>query len=1029
MRLLLACTSLTPILLLTAGPVFADTEISTARTTPIATSDDGDDIRITSQGSIKPSSGTAVTIDSDHDVNNQGTIQVSDANGARAIVAEAGRSGTITNSGSIIMDEDYTPKDADEDGDLDGQFATGRDRIGILTEGAFTGSVANSGTITVEGNDSAGISLQGPLAGSLNQSGRISVTGDDSVGIRTGAVSGDVTVRGSVAVRGDGAVGVTVTGPVGGALLIQGEISASGYRSTARPADVSDLDADDLLQGGPALAISDDVAGGILFDVRPANNDPDEDDEDGDGIDDDKEGNAAVTSFGEAPAVQIGSTSDTVTIGAVAGDAADGNGVVINGTIRGRGVYDSVAGNGLRIGGLGGVTEIAGGVLINGSVTAASFDDDATAIRIGDRTTVPTLTNNGEIAAEGGDAASSAVHAIVIDEDGSLESLVNTRTISAAAANEGAAGAIIDRSGMLGSIQNSGTIRAVSEDDGVGKAIAIDLSANDSGATVRQFARDKAAAPAIVGEVRFGSGNDIFDIAGGTVDGRLDFGGGADRLTVSEGAAFRGALAGTTGAEIVVSGGTFVATNATGVDMRSLDVTDGGTLGVTIDGRSGNFTQFRVTDTASFEAGTQLEIDLVSVSESEGRYQIVDAATLTGSENLTSDGVVSAYMFKSSVSGDDDEGAVWVDIERKTAAELNLTQSQASAYDEIFKVLDNDEAVASGFLSATTAEIFDETIQQMLPDHAGGVFATVSQGSRSTARFLTDPVAPYSDQGGWGFWLQQTVWDLSKDRGQTDSYDITGLGTTAGIEIETGSIGNFGISLGYLNSNDSDDDAANEVDSDQYEFAAYWRARWGGLRAFARGSYAKVEFDSQRRFETKVEGDDQPTARFAVADWSGDLYSLAGGLAYELEIGRFALRPTVSVDYYNLSEEGYTETEGGDAFNLIVEERDSDELALNTTLAAALNFGDTDRDGVWFRAEVEGGYRQIIGGEIGETTARFKDGDAFTLSPDTRTDGWLAGLRLVSGSGNLLFAGEVSAEEQLQDEVSLGVRLSLRIGF
>ncbi len=49
--------------------------------------------------------------------------------------------------------------------------------------------------------------------------------------------------------------GVTVTGPVGGELLIQGEISASGYRSTTRPADVSDLDADDLLQGGPALAI------------------------------------------------------------------------------------------------------------------------------------------------------------------------------------------------------------------------------------------------------------------------------------------------------------------------------------------------------------------------------------------------------------------------------------------------------------------------------------------------------------------------------------------------------------------------------------------------------------------------------------------------------------------------------------------------------------------------------------------------------------------------------------------------------
>lgn len=1024
MRKFLACTSLTPILLIAAGPVHAETVIDTARTTPIATSDDNDDIRITDKGSIKLTGGSAVRMDSDHDVNNQGTIQVTGGNRTRGIVAETNATGTITNSGSIIMDENYTPTDSDEDGDLDGRFATGQDRIGIYTEGSFNGSIVNSGTITIEGNDSAGIYLGNAIDGSLNHSGRITVTGDDSVGIRA-AATGDVTVRGSVGVRGEGAVGVEIYDEIDGALLIQNTITATGYRSTTRPSDVSKLDADDLLQGGPAVAIYDDVAGGVIFDVRPVNADPDEDDEDGDGIDDDEEGNAAVTSFGEAPAVQIGS-EDYTRIGVVAGDAADGHGVVINGSIRGGGIYDGVAGNGLLV---TGSTDIVGGILVNGTVSADSFDDNATAIRIEQYAYVPRITNNGEISASGGDAADSAVYAIVVGEFGELDSISNSGTIGAIAANDGSAGAIVDRSGGLDSVENSGTIQAISENGGVGKAIAIDLSENNGGATVRQFARDNAAAPAIIGEVRFGSGDDRFDIDGGQVSGRLDFGGGADRLTVSEEATFRGALAGAAGAAINVNGGTLIATNTAGVDISSLNVTDEGTLGVTIDGRSGNFTQFRVADTANFDQGTQLEIDLVSVSESEGRYQIVDAGTLTGSENLASDGVVSAYMFKSSVSGDDTDGAVWVDIKRKTATELNLTRSQASAYEAIFKVIDNDQMVASGFLGATTAEVFDETIQQMLPDHAGGVFATVSQGSRSTARFLTDPVAPYSDQGGWGFWLQQTVWGVSKDRGQTDSYDITGLGTTAGIEVEAGGIGNFGISLGYLNSNDSDDDAANEVDSDQYEFAAYWRARWGGLRAFARGSYAKVEFDSQRRFEIKAEGDDQPTPRFAVADWSGDLYSLAGGLAYEMDIGRVSLRPSVSVDYYNLKEDGYTETEGGDAFNLIVEDRDSDELALNTTLAAALNFGDTDPDGIWFRAEVEGGYRQIIGGDLGNTTARFKDGDAFTLSPDTRTDGWLAGFRLVSGSRNLLVAGEVSAEEQLRDHVSIGVRLSLRVGF
>ena len=43
------------------------------------------------------------------------------------------------------------------------------------------------------------------------------------------------------------------------------ELTASGYRYTTAPADPSKLDADDLLQGGPALSIEGDVTGGIIL--------------------------------------------------------------------------------------------------------------------------------------------------------------------------------------------------------------------------------------------------------------------------------------------------------------------------------------------------------------------------------------------------------------------------------------------------------------------------------------------------------------------------------------------------------------------------------------------------------------------------------------------------------------------------------------------------------------------------------------------------------------------------------------------
>jgi Autotransporter beta-domain len=95
--------------------------------------------------------------------------------------------------------------------------------------------------------------------------------------------------------------------------------------------------------------------------------------------------------------------------------------------------------------------------------------------------------------------------------------------------------------------------------------------------------------------------------------------------------------------------------------------------------------------------------------------------------------------------------------------------------------------------------------------------------------------------------------------------------------------------------------------------------------------------------------------RTASGDWNGHLLAAAAGLSWEFRFGRFSLRPAAGVDYYSLSEEGYAETGGGDAFNLIVDERDSDELAGTATLAAGLNFGRREEGSSWLRAELEGG--------------------------------------------------------------------------
>ena len=346
MRFLLASTGIGTLAALLATPASAETTITTAVTNPVLTGTAGDDIRITSTGSVKPTGGAAVTINSNDSVKNEGAIAIKGANGATGILANTNLAGDITNSGTITIDEDFTATDADTDGDLDGPFAQGTDRFGIhvLGGGTFTGNIVNGGTITIEGNQSAGIAVDSALTGSLTSTGKISVLGDNSVGIRAGAVSGNVVVGSGSAtgVQGKDAVGVLLGGDIGGALVIQGTVTTTGYRSTAAPADTSKLDADDLLQGGSAVVVGGNVAGGILLDSKPADNSTTDTDEDDDGIPDANETTAAVTSFGAAPALAIGSATQDIAIGAVASSGA-GHGIVIKGSVSGLGIYSGVA--------------------------------------------------------------------------------------------------------------------------------------------------------------------------------------------------------------------------------------------------------------------------------------------------------------------------------------------------------------------------------------------------------------------------------------------------------------------------------------------------------------------------------------------------------------------------------------------------------------------------------------------------------------------------------------------------------------
>ncbi|MGE5564302.1 MAG: autotransporter domain-containing protein [Bacillota bacterium] len=1023
MRLLLASTAFTAVSFLMSSPAAAETVISTATTAPVSTGTAGD-IRISSTGSIKPAGGAAVTINSNNSVANQGAIAIKGANGSTGILANANLAGNISNSGTITLDEDFTPVDSDKDGDLDGPFAKGSNRFGIhvLSGGTFTGNIVNSGTITIEGNQSAGIALDSTLQGSLTSNGKISVLGDGSAGIRAIGVSGNVTIGSgsAVSVQGKDSVGVLLGGDIGGALVVQGSLTSTGYRSVTPPADTSKLDADDLLQGGSALVVGGSVGGGILLDSPPPDKDPSQADEDHDGIADAKETTASVATFGSAPAIAIGSASQDISIGAVASSSL-GHGLVIKGSVSGSGVYDGISATGVSIGGTGHVVNVAGGMSVFGSISASASKANSTALRIGSGASVPQVVVAGTVAASSSGGTGSKAAAILIDQGATVQAISNSGTISAVASGtNGSATAILDRSGTVGIVQNSSRIEA-SRDGVAGSGVAIDLAANGGGAIVRQLAAASGRpAPVISGSIRFGSGNDLLDIQSGSVLGSVDFGGGADAMSLSGGSLFRGSLANSAGASISVgTGSTLDATNLGAIGLSSLTVASGGALGVTI-GDAGH-TSYNVSGTATFADGSKIVVTLAQVGTAAGSYKIVDAGTLVGADKLASSIVTLPFLFNSKLSADSATGEVTLSIERKDSGALGLNRSESAILDPALDAADFDAAFSSMFLNVADTATLKDTLQQLMPDHAGGAFEAATKGSRLASEIFADP-RPLA-----GLWFQQVAWGSSKSIGDTSSYKIGGWGVSAGYDVPLAKALSVGVTASYLWGDDKH--LSSELISNHYDGGLYVRAGDGPLRGWARATLGTIGFENSRNFTSLVEG--SSLTRTAKGSWHGTLYSGAGGISYEVHTGNLAIRPNVSVEYYKLDEKAYGETGGGDSLDLEVAGRSSRETAANAMLALGYElFGrQSDVDGGrWARIEIEGGRRAILSSSLGDTIAAFKDGTPFTLSAEQRTSGWRGGLRVAGGGPGLSVVAELNAEQQ-QGRVSPGGRAGLTLGF
>lgn len=461
-RYLVAAASVAPLLMALASGAYATDSISTATSTPVATATatNGapDDVDVTSGGSIGlTAAGVGVTLNSNNLVTVEGQIGSTAIDNTVGIQVQGGHTGSVTNSGSLVLTDNFTPATDNNTGLLLLPFAQGTNRIAIqvVGPGVFTGSITNIGTITVHGDNSFGVDIAAPITGNYQSLqvtpatsttaavvllGSITVQGGEPalngapatppvIGFYvgpSGGVGGNVTL-GGVSATGFGAQAVNVAGQVGGALNVAGQVTSTGYRSTTRssfPTLAAKYTAQEMEQGGSAVTIAGSVGAGIVISAPPLNAitsaSTASDLVNGVSIPQIQQATGSISTFGSAPALVIGSATNALSVGVVnpavnsilgpdAATSPAGYGLVNQGSIAASGVYDQlnypnlpapVSATAIQVGGGGPYAAVInGGIYNTGAIAAQAYQANATAIHFLAGGSTPLILNDGQITA------------------------------------------------------------------------------------------------------------------------------------------------------------------------------------------------------------------------------------------------------------------------------------------------------------------------------------------------------------------------------------------------------------------------------------------------------------------------------------------------------------------------------------------------------------------------------------------------------------------------------------------------------
>ena len=268
-------------------------------------------------------------------------------------------------------------------------------------------------------------------------------------------------------------------------------------------------------------------------------------------------------------------------------------------------------------------------------------------------------------------------------------------------------------------------------------------------------------------------------------------------------------------------------------------------------------------------------------------------------------------------------------------------------------------------------------MNQVLPEFSGAakqfILANVDGAVGAVGSHLD--TARRSPERPGGAWLEEFFYFADRElAGSSEQYRGEGFGFSAGLDKEFGPFHAVGVSLGFASTEVEDVLGVDEpLDVTTYQAGAYAGLEKNGfnLDLYAGGGIS--DFEQNRLVSI---GDFLGAAE---GEWQGIHANASLRAGYEVAFGeKYWVRPSLSLDYLYLDEDGRTET-GSEGVRLTVEDRTSDTAAAT----ALLNFGaNFQGKRTWIRPSIRVGYRNEFISDPVETAFRFQgltntDGDVF----------------------------------------------------